>query len=150
MNEHMFFSIIMNKCNWKKQGHDEKILAPLIKFLSEQNDDEIFLFDDIMQELLYKLDTRKNFKRASKYYKHSDDTFLYSRCVALINGEEYYKNVKSGKIKDVWTMEFEAILYVPMKAWAMKHNTSDDDYPHLSPLSCETRSNKDEWKWYKF
>lgn len=21
---------------------------------------------------------------------------------------------------------------------------------NLSPLSCETRSNKDEWKWYKF
>lgn len=31
MNEHMFFSIIMNKCNWKKQGHDEKNFSTINK-----------------------------------------------------------------------------------------------------------------------
>ncbi len=146
MNKQIFFSNIMNICDWDSQGDDEKVLEPLIKYLSEQPDDEIYSFDDLMTELLYALDTRKNFENACKIYDHSDDTFLYSRCVALINGEAYYEKVKNGKIKEIWGNEFEAILYVPSKAWARKYNKNTNDYPHFSPLSYETGSNKNGWK----
>lgn len=112
------FSKIMDICDWDRAGNDKEILSPLIEYLSCQSDDEIYSFDDIMAELLYGLDTKKNFKTACKYYDHSDDTFLYSRCVALINGADYYKKAQQVKVKDLWTSEFEAILYVPQAAWA--------------------------------
>ncbi len=147
MTTEQFFSSIMDICDWDKQGNDDDVLKPLIEYLSQQSDDEIFSFDDIMSELLYALDTKNNFKTACKYYDHSDDTFLYSRCVALVNGEEYYNKVKLGKIKKrVWTSEFECILYVPGSAWAKKHNKSYDEYPHITAVSYETGSNVDEWK----
>ena len=99
-----------------------------------------------MAELLYDLDTKKNFNRACKYYDHSDDSFLYSRCAALVNGEEYYEKVKAGKNNKNWTMEFEAILSVPMLAWGKKNGIDCRDYPHLPAKSVETGSNADEWK----
>ena len=100
-----------------------------------------------MSELLYTLDTRKNFETARKYYEHSDDTFLYARCVALVNGAEYYEKVKRGRIKkSVWTSEFECILYVPESAWAKKHGKNPNDYPHITAVSYETGSNTEGWE----
>lgn len=119
---------------------------PLIHHLSQLPDEEIFDFEDIMSELLYELDTRKNYKAARRYYSHNDDTFLYSRCVALINGEDYYEEVNAGKIKDLWKNEFESILYVAREAWARKHGENIQEFPHISPRSYETGNNTDGWK----
>ena len=146
MNMEKFFSKLMTICDWAKLGNDDEVLKPLIKYLSQQSDEEIFSFHDVMAELLYALDTRKNFKIACNAYNHSDDSFLYSRCVALTNGADYYEKVKQGKIKDIWGMEFESILYVPSSAWAKKHNSNINDYPHLPTFSYETGSNTDMWK----
>ena len=146
MDKKRFFELIMDVCDWDQSGDDDMVIAPLVRYLSNLSDEEIFAFDDIMAELLYDLDTKKNFKRACKYYDHSDDSFLYSRCTALVNGEEYYEKVKAGKNNKNWTMEFEAILSVPMLAWGRKHNKDCGDYPHLSAKSIETGSNVDEWK----
>ena len=76
----------------------------------------------------------------------SDDSFLYSRCVALINGVDYYKKAKMGRCKEMWKMEFESLLYVPESAWAKKHNKPESEYPHVSSFSYETGSNTDGWK----
>lgn len=146
MTKQEFFDDIMEICEWNSQGDDDKVLAPLIEHLSTLSDDEIFAFDDIMSELLYALDTEKNFNEASKFYDQSDDTFLYSRCVALINGADFYEQALKGKKhKILWTSEFEAILYVSMAAWAKKHNEDAENYPHLSPFCYETGSNKTAW-----
>lgn len=146
MKIEQFFSNVLTICDWDKLGNDDDVLKPLIVYLAKQSDDEIFSFDDIMAELLYDLDTRKNFEKACREYPHSDDSFLYSRCVALTNGTEYYKKVKAGRIKKLWTMEFEAILSVPSSAWGIKYNKDPADYPHSTPLSYETGSNKKGWK----
>jgi hypothetical protein len=146
MDKKRFFELIMDVCDWDKSGDDDAVLAPLITFLSGLSVDEIFSFDDIMSGLLFDLDTKKNYKRACKYYDHSDDTFLYSRCCALINGEEFYEKVKAGKNNNIWTMEFEAILSVPMLAWSKKYNKNCEEYPHLTEKSIETGSNSDSWK----
>ena len=141
-----FFWNTMELCDWKKEGDDDKVLKPVIKYLAEQNDHIIFEFDDLMTELLYHLDTKKLAEQCKKAdLQMCDDTFLYSRCVALINGPAYYEKVKQGKEENVWNMEFESLLYVPQKAWALKHQSSVDEYPHTSPLSYETGSNKDGW-----
>ena len=146
MDRKHFFEIIMTVCDWDALGDDEKVLDPLIDHLAQQSDEVIFSFHETMSELLFELDTKKNFKKACRYYDHSDDSFLYSRCCALTNGEEYYDKVKAGKIKNLWKMEFEAILSVPMCAWSKKHNMDFDNYPYLTTKSYETGSNIEGWK----
>lgn len=146
MNREKFFDIVMNLCDWAQLGDDDRVLAPLIAYLSRQPDEEIFSFDEIMTELLFALDTRKHFRRARRYYPHSDDTFLYARCCALTNGEAYYEKVRAGKINRLWRMEFEAILYVPMEAWGKKHGKDCCDYPYLTEKSYETGSNEALWQ----
>ncbi len=144
MDRTQFFDLIMTICDWGRSGDDAKVLAPLVSYLAQKPDEEIFAFDEIMAELLFALDTKKNFKRARCYYDHTDDSFLYARCVALINGEEYYEKIKAGKRNDPWEMEFEAILGVPALAWAQKHG--QEDYPYTTTRSYETGSNADGWK----
>ena len=147
MSRHLFFWKTMELCDWKYEGNDDKVLRPVIEYLSGQEDSRIYEFDDQMSELLYDLDTRQLADQCQKADPYMcDDTFWYSRCVALINGPEYYKKVKDGKQKDVWNMEFEALLYIPSKAWALKHHNSADKYPHISPWSYETGSNENGWK----
>ena len=62
MNRKEFFDSINNICAWDKIGDDDEVISPLITYLSQQTDEEIFSFDEIMAELLYELDTKKNFK----------------------------------------------------------------------------------------
>lgn len=147
MNKYELFWNTMELCDWTNEGDDNKVLMPVVKFLSIQEDSVIFEFDDIMSELLNELDTKKLADQCEKADPYMcDDTFLYSRCVALINGSEYYEKAKNGKKKEIWNMEFEALLYVPQRAWAFKHKASEEEYPHFAPLSYETGSNTEAWK----
>ena len=146
MDRTQFFEIIMTICDWDASGNDKKVVRPLVDYLAQQPDETIFAFDEIMAELLFDLDTKKHFKKARRYYTHTDDSFLYSRCCALINGEEYYQKVKAGKVSDLWQMEFETILSVPMCAWEKKYGEDSNDYPYLTSKSYETGSNVDGWK----
>lgn len=148
MNNFDFFWKTMNKCDWSTEGDgdDDKILKPVVDYLASLDDAKIFEFDSLMTKLLYDLDTKKLFEQCYKSDEYaSDDSFLYSRCVALINGYDYYKKVKAGKIKELWTMEFESLLYVPQNAWAKLHNKDSGDYPCVCFLSYETGSNKEMW-----
>ncbi len=147
MEKYKLFWDTMELCDWTKEGDDDKVLKPVIKFLSTQEDSTIFEFDDLMTELLYSLDTKELADKCAKVDPlMCDDTFLYSRCVALINGPAYYEKVKKGKESSAWNMEFESLLYVPQRAWELKHKCSADEYPHIAPLSYETGSNQAGWK----
>lgn len=42
-------------------------------------------------------------------------------------------------------MEFEALLYAPMKAWGKKHQQDPSQYPHIPKPSYESCSNKALW-----
>ena len=141
------FWTTLNLCDWSHEGYDALVLAPVIDHLAALSDEDIFAFDDLMSELLYRLDTRT---LAKKYHASqglfSDDGFLYSRCVALINGPAFYDRVAAGELDVLWDMEFESLLYVPANAWAKKHCSAPNEYPHLSPLSYETGSNKEGWE----
>ena len=141
------FFMIMNTLDWKHEGDNEKVLKPLIAYLAYYGDNMIFAFDDKMAELLYSLDT---YEIASKCMEDpssfSSDEFLYTRCVALINGRPYYNSILKGKKNLPKDMDYEDLLYVPMKAWAKAHNESTDKYPHRTPISYETFSNKEGWK----
>lgn len=145
MEKYQFFWDTMELCDWDKEGDDELVLKPVIQYLSAQDDETIFRFDDLMSELLYRLDNRtlaEQCRQQSGFL--SDDGFLYSRCVALINGADYYEKAINAECPDMWEMEFESLLYVPQTAWEKKHG-KDTGYPHRSPLSFETGSNTEGW-----
>ena len=147
MNPYQFFWDTMELCDWSAQGDDAAVLKPVIVALSKREDSDIFCFHDQMAELLYGLDSRalaEQCRKAEPYM--SGDSFLYSRCVALINGPEYYEEAKKGKKKEIWNMEFESLIYIPERAWAKKHQAVCEDYPHIPPVSFETGSNKEGWK----
>ena len=143
----LFFWNTMERCDWTKEGDDDAVLAPVLDYLAGQDDQQIFQFDDQMSQLLYDLDTKALADPCRKADPlMSDDSFLYSRCVALINGPVYYEKVRNGKEKSLWQMEFEALLFLPRRAWAKKHRRDEDEYPHLPPLSFETGSNREGWR----
>ncbi len=146
MNQYQFFWETMELCDWSQEGDDAKVLNPVIQYLSQQEDSRIFQFNDLMSELLYKLDTKKLAAQCERAEPNmSDDSFLYSRCVALINGPAYYERAEAGGQKEIWNMEFESLLYVPARAWALKHRKPEEQYPHTAPISYETGSNQEQW-----
>lgn len=145
MNDKQFWKI-MDKADWDKLGNDEAVLAPVVDELSKLEDEDIFGFEDVMARLLYDIDSQEIALQLYGPELHfSEDLFLYQRCVALCNGEKYYKRILSGKQQLDPDGEFESILYVPHLAWAKKHQADSGDYPHFSEVSYETGSNEKLW-----
>lgn len=143
MSQYQFFWETMELCDWAHEGDDANVLKPVIQYLSRQEDSQIFRFHDLMSELLYELDTKTLAAQCEKAEPNmSDDSFLYSRCVALINGPAYYELVKAGRRKEIWNMEFESLLYIPERAWSLKHKKPEEQYPHIPPVCYETGSNQ--------
>lgn len=145
MDVKMFWEI-MDKADWDKLGDDDAVLSPVVEDLSKLDDGEIFAFEDVMSKLLYDIDSQEIALQLYGPELHfSEDLFLYQRCVALCNGENYYNHIVSGKEKLDPDSEFEAILYVPHLAWAKKHDADSGDYPHFPEISYETGSNESLW-----
>lgn len=142
MEQFQFFWDTMALCDWNEEGDDELVLKPVVQFLAAQEDADIFRFDDQMSELLYQLDTKRLAEQCGERSGFlSDDGFLYGRCVALINGADYYAKALKGEAPEMWDMEFESLIYVPQMAWEEKYGEAAQAYPHRTPLSFETGSN---------
>lgn len=111
MTENNFWEIL-DKLDWTHEGDDEKVMEPVKNALAQLSDEDIFEFDNIMSSKLYDLDSRE---RAQKLYgtlEHfSADTFLYNRCVAIVNGKEYYEDILNQRQQLNPDLEFESILY---------------------------------------
>jgi len=146
MHDLEFFA--MTGClDWTKQGDDELVLEPLIQYLAKWPDEILYVFEDKMAELLFKLDTPEVARRAYRTDRNfSGDDFLYVRCVALVNGRAYYNKILEGTKKLDSGMEFEAILSAPAMAWARKHHADPAEYPHLESPCYETGSNEEAWR----
>ena len=139
---------IMGILDWKHAGDDDRVIKPAVTYLSKQNDDFIFRFEEQMAEYLFAIDGRK---WADSYRKgaggfFSDDGFLYCRCVAIVNGEEFYHSVLNTADELNGGLEFESILYVPRIAWAKKHKCQVDEYPYITKTSYESGSNEEMWR----
>lgn len=131
--------------DWSKQGDDMAVIEPLVAFLAQWGDNLIIAFAEKMSELLYRLDTQDVALKTYGDEYFSDDEFLYARCQALINGRTLYNNIEKGRKRLDKCIEFEAILYVPMYAWARHHNRKPEEYDYVPKVSYETGSNKAGW-----
>ena len=145
MNEKEFWKIL-DKLDWNNEGDDDLVLKQVIKYLSKLKDEEIFAFHEIMSKLLFNIDGKAWAKDIYKdFSNYSDDDFLYTRCVAIVNGEKYYNSIKNRKKKLNQDLEFESILYVPEEAWNLKHKDDLNEYEYIPKYNYESRSNIDLW-----
>lgn len=147
MSEEIFWRVI-GLFNWKKTGDDEAVIEPAVKALTEMSLEDIFRFEDLLNQKLYALDTLAHAREIGelayvpeKYF--SPDGFLYARCVVVANGPELYQSVLSDPSQMPKDMEFEALLTVGPEAYERK---TGQEFDHLSPLSYESFSNHAGWK----
>lgn len=146
MSDNEFFRITNAYLDWDKQGDDAAVLEPLIALLAKWGDKLIFAFEDRMAQLLYSLDTRRIANNVYKGEHFSKDDFLYTRCVVLVNGKQYYNDIIRGVRRLGADLQFDAILYAPVCAWARCHLRAPEAYPHVPPVSYETMSNQEAWQ----
>ena len=147
MSDDVFWRII-ELFNWKKVGDDDAVIRPVVKALAKMSTADILLFEDILAEKLYALDTEAHAReigeeafRSREYF--SVDWFLYSRCVVVANGRELFDSVVVDPKQMPKDMEFEAILSVAREAYEAK---TGREFDHASPISYETYSNQIGWK----
>lgn len=146
MDEELFWEIIA-MLNWKKEGDDDAVLKPAVKFLAKLPEEDIFKFHDIMAQKLYDIDGEAWGKPVEEAYDGylSGDMFLYARCCVVANGKSFYEDVLQHPENMPGEMEFESLLVLPDSAWAKKTKQDEEDYPHLQSPDYETGSNKANW-----
>ena len=125
-------------------------MQPAIDALSKMSVDAIYAFDEELSEKLHALDTRAHCKACYKGeldpengddYISADD-FLYSRCVVVANGQEFYAFVLNNPTEMPRDMEFESLLF--LAANAFEQNTGDD-YEHATLINHESFQNAVGW-----
>lgn len=147
MDENEFWNII-SMFDWEYEGDDDKVLKRAINYLAKKPNEDIYKFHDILSKLLYNLDGIEYAKNIGKYsYKDKNsyfsvDGFLYSRCVVVANGREYYYKVIENPKEMPKDMEFEALLYIAHEAYEKKN---DSEFDYVSEYDFETFSNKNKW-----
>lgn len=147
MNKDEFWKVL-DLLDWKSTGDDDKVLAPAVKYLSKKSVEDIYEFEELLAESLFAIDgiefaenIGENSYDGQKNY-FSADIFLYARCVALVNGREYYEYVLHNPQEMIKDMEFEALLTLAPEAYKLKEGKEFDYSPKKS---YETFSNKKLW-----
>lgn len=150
MNEDRFWQII-SLLAWDHTGDDNAVLAPAVAALAAYSEQGIFQFENILAEKLYRLDgvsyarnlaPNDAFKSDEEFF--SVDTFLYVRCCVVANGRSLYERVLRDPTRMPKDMDFEPLLYLAENAYKLK--TGGKEFPHRTPVSYETFSNRDQWK----
>ena len=146
MNEDLFWEII-HMLDWRKEGNDEAVIKPALKFLATRSVEDIFFFDDILSKKLYDLDGPawgECVKLVSGGYLSSDE-FLYTRCCVVANGQDFYETVLRDPNQIRGDLEFESLLYIAKDAWSQKVEQDVQDYPHETEFDFESFSNTTNW-----
>jgi hypothetical protein len=143
-SEEEFWAVI-DLLDWSEQARPA-IVAPAIKALSLMHLPGIYLFQDLLSEKLYRLDTRQH--AAAYRSKQADDSFsaddfLYVRCAVIAKGKAYYENVLKTPSEMPGDIDFEHLLDLAAEAYLLKTG-KEFDYSPLFPY--ETRSNTEGWK----
>ena len=148
MNENEFWKII-DMFEWKHAGDDDKVLEKAIKYLAKKSDEDIYRFDDILSKMLFDLDGKEYAKNIGKSAYINEDTyfspdiFLYSRCVVVATGREFYYEVLNNPKSMPEDTDFEALLYIVEEAFELKN---DEEYDYSPTFDYETYSNQSKWE----
>lgn len=138
---------IINLLDWTDAEDDDRVLEPAVAALAQLPVHHIYLFADILANKLFQLDAKKFAEKIgedaytpNRYF--SVDNFLYARCCAVANGEEYYQNLLKNPELMPKDLTFESLLSLASRAYFRKTGKSFD---YLSATPIETYSNKTGW-----
>jgi hypothetical protein len=149
MNERTFWEII-SLLDWDKSGDDDAVIRPAVDALAAMDREAVFKFDDILSERLHALDTRAHCRACyageldpddGDDYISADD-FLYTRCVVVANGKDFYITVVEDPRRMPQGLEFEALLSIPLAAFEEK---TGEPYEHAPPVNYESFQNSVGW-----
>src|SRR6478752_3799112 len=136
MDDTTFWGLI-GRLDWRAEDDDERVVAPLVKALSDMPDRDIAGFADQLARRLYALDGRAWARESGSTIWPGDeddlsvDGFLYARLAVIASGEARYDEV-------------ESLLYVASTAYGRKTGL-DDDGSLDSAVPFETFSNSEGW-----
>ncbi len=143
-SEAQFWGII-DLLDWKKERRDD-VLRPAASALSRMPVSAIYLFEDMLSEKLYGLDTRQH----AKFYQQkqedgslSVDDFLYVRCAVIAEGKAFYENVLKNPAEMPGEIDFEHLLGLAGEAYKLK---SGREFDYSPIFNYETKSNAEGWK----
>jgi hypothetical protein len=149
MDDATFWGLI-ERLDWSHEGDDEKVVASLVKALSDMPDRDIAGFADQLARRLFALDGRAWARESGSMIwwgepaSLSVDGFLYARLAVVANGRAFYETVLADPTQMPKDVEFESLLYVASSAYERKTGL-DDDGSLDSPVSFETFANEAGW-----
>jgi hypothetical protein len=149
MDDTTFWSLI-DRLDWHAEGDDDRVVAPLVKALSDLPDRDIAGFADHLARRLYALDGLAWARESGPSIWHGDrdslsvDGFLYARLAVVSAGRAAYEEVLADPSRMPRDTEFESLLYVASTAYERKTGL-DDDGSLDSAVSFETFSNNEGW-----
>ena len=137
-----FWSII-DLLDWNAEDGEEQVLAPAIAVLAEHPVSHIFLFEDILAEKLFQLDTKAHAAAAYPDGHLSEDGFLYMRAAVVASGRKRFEAVLNDPSQMSAEEDFEPLLSLAALAFRQK---TGSEFDYLPPVSYETYANKEGWK----
>lgn len=145
LTEALFWQLI-DLFDWSKSENAD-IIAPAVEKLATYPVHYIYLFQDILSEKLYQLDTKAHALQIgedawadSQYF--SVDQFLYARCCVVANGQKAYDEVVNDATKMPKNLTFEPILSLANKAFELK---TGEAFQYFPVCNYETYANQDGW-----
>ncbi len=140
--EEHFWNIIA-LLDWNTPEDRDEVLAPAVASLSAHPVSHIYLFEDMVSEKLYQLDTRAHAQAAYPDGSHfSEDGFLYIRAAVVASGRERYEAVLRDPSQMPSGEDFEPLLSLPALAYERQTGVPFD---YVSPTSYETYANEEGW-----
>jgi hypothetical protein len=143
LNEPDFWALI-DQLDWTKPDND-LVIEPIVSALAQMPVANIYQFQDLLSEKLWKLDTRAH---AVGFSNDEDDSFsvddfLYARCGVVANGKELYQKVLNTPKDMPLDTTFSPLLRIAKKAYERK---TDKKMTIAPAFKYETFSNQEGWK----
>lgn len=151
LTEEQFWSLI-EMLDWSKEGDSSAVIEPAVEQLSKSPLRNIYEFQDLLSEKLYRLDTRHHAENTGENaYVETDgnnsffstDEFLYARCCVVANGREAYEKVLQNPELMPKNLAFEALLRIARLAYQRK---TGQHFRYVPAFNIETYGNREGWK----
>ncbi|MDX2133378.1 MAG: DUF4240 domain-containing protein [Saprospiraceae bacterium] len=141
LDETGFWKLI-DQLDWSA-NQNEAIIEPVVRALSDMPIANVYRFQDILSEKLFRLDTREhaaNLEEQDGYL--SVDDFLYVRCAVVANGKSVYNEVLARPQKMPVDLTFSPLLRIAKLAYERK---TGKKMTILPAFGIETFSNSESW-----
>ena len=142
-SEEQFWGII-DLFDWKQKNRSG-IIKKSIKALAKMPMASIYLFQDMLSEKLYRLDTREHaaaYQQKQEDGGFSADDFLYVRCAVVAEGRAYYERILHNPKDMPADIDFEHLLSVAGVAYEQK---TGREFEYIPIFNYETKGNKEGW-----